>query len=631
MKNTLLILALMISTSCVFAQKAEAPDYTYNVGANINDMTLTLAGTLVVSTNDGLVGIKPGSNELVFNFTDYGKVKPEEVQYIPNSPYLMVDQGGVAGIKALASMSSKKALIDYISGEVIFSTEKNDWKTVQTADVIMPDNKLVISGLQKGGNMAENNTVKIAVYDLLSGKLDYSFFINEPGKTTARVWVVTGTPLLLKDKMLIPTSQGIVAKTHDGKTLWENKVKNAQWMTTNMDEKDIYAFETNPNKTNTEIYKIGTDGAEVWKDAAKVQGVVSKFEILPQGLVVVSDKDTSGKSILAGRSESKIMLFSATNGEDLWDKAPKTKGFVQHFYTMDDGILFGIYEGGINKVSYDGNALFKKPLKTGENILTMAETPKGLIYITSEDANIVDLNTGDQVWKKPIKYKKAASVTSGYDAKNGRYLINADDELLAIDENSSEVTTLAKVKFDEKENPTTLQIRDGGIFLGSDQNAALVGFDGDVAWQEYYKSPGRSTAGKIFGGIMAVASTAMLVASSAQAGANRTGYDMNDLDSYNETGKQAKMASDMFGGIANASFEYLSTRFKASAATENAQFTLTKLDDGVGLVKLNKDSGAVEKEIVLKDKKPEYEVDEVGGVLYYMADNKTIYAYDLTK
>ena len=78
---------------------------------------------------------------------------------------------------------------------------------------------------------------------------------------------------------------------------------------------------------------------------------------------------------------------------------------------MEDGILFGIYEGGINKVSFDGKTLFKKPLKTGENILTMAETPQGLLYITSEDANIVNLNTGDQVWSKPLKYRRADYVS----------------------------------------------------------------------------------------------------------------------------------------------------------------------------------------------------------------------------
>lgn len=75
----------------------------------------------------------------------------------------------------------------------------------------------------------------------------------------------------------------------------------------------------------------------------------------------------------------------------------------------------------------------------------------------------------------------------------------------------------------------------------------------------------------------------------------------------------------------------MSQRFKATAATENAQFILTKLDDGVGLVKVNKDTGKTDKEIILKDKKPEYEVDDFGGVLYYKAKDDLIYAYDLKK
>ncbi|MCC4212878.1 PQQ-binding-like beta-propeller repeat protein [Leeuwenhoekiella parthenopeia] len=623
------IVCLLLFTGGLFAQKAETPDYTYDVGGNINNMTLTLAGTMVVSTSDGLVGIKPGSNELVFKFTDYGSVKPEEVTYIPASPYLIVDQGGVGGLKALSALSSKKAVIDYISGKVIFTTESKGLKTVQTADVIMPDNKLVISGLQKEGSMAEKNTAKLAVYDLITGNLDYSFFLNEPGKTTAKYFAVTGTPLLLKDKLLVPTTQGIYAKSHSGQTLWENDVKDVNWMTSSADEKEIYAFDVNDTGSKTEIIKVKPDGGEAWGDKVKVDGVVSNFQIVPQGLIVVSDKDTSGKSVLAGRSESKINLLSAANGEDLWDKAPKTGGFVQHFYVMEDGILFGIYEGGINKVAFDGTPLFKKPLKTGENIQIMAETPKGLIYITSEDANIVDLKTGESVWNKPLKFKKAESVTSAFDEAHSRYLINADDELFAVDAASGDVSTLANVKFDEKENPTTLAVRDNGIFLGSDQNMTLLDFDGNEKYHEYYKSPGRSTFGKIMGGITAVATTTLTVAMAAKAGANRNGMDMNNLDSYNETGKEAKRAQDMFASMAGASFEYLSKRFKASAATEDSQFILSNLDDGVGLVKLSKADGSVKKEILLKDKKPEYEVDDFGGVLYYKADNKTIYAYNL--
>src|SRR5690606_6052307 len=233
-------------------------------------------------------------------------------------------------------------------------------------------------------------------------------------------------------------------------------------------------------------HKVGVSGAELWKDDHKVKGQVVNFEILPNGIAVVSNQSDGGSnSVFAPSNESNIAFLSATNGEDLWEKAPKTKGYVQHFYIMDDGILFGIYEGGINKISFDGQTLFKKPLKTGENIMIMAETPQGLIYITGEDTNIVNLKTGEQVWSKPLKYKKATSVASTYDKANSRYLIAADGKIMAIDENSGDVSDLAKSNFEEKEEPSTMQIRNGGIFLSSDQNMTLVGFNGDEVYHEY--------------------------------------------------------------------------------------------------------------------------------------------------
>ncbi|MCT8338803.1 PQQ-like beta-propeller repeat protein [Flavobacteriaceae bacterium TK19130] len=614
---TSLLLSMFLLSTTVFGQKAEQPDFRYDVGAKINEMTLTEGGTMVVATNDGLVGIKPGSNELLFNFTDYGRVKPEELFYVPQAPYVIVGQTG------FANMSTKKAVIDYISGKKLFSTEDNGWKQVMTCDVIMPQNKLVVSGQRRAD---EKYASQVAVYDLTTGGEDYRFNLVDPGKVTMRNYMVSGRPLLMKDKLLIPTSQGIIAKSKTGETLWDNDLKNIDWMVANEDESDIYAFETNDTNKWTKIYKVSPQGQEVWSDDAKVKGVVTNFEILPQGLAVVSNTYNQGKGILAGASESKIAMLSATNGEDLWDKAPKTKGYVQHFYIMEDGILFGIQEGGINKISYDGKTLFKKPLKTGENILTMAETPQGLIYITSEDANIVNLTNGEQVWKKPLKYKRADAISSTYDSKNSRYLISADDELFAVDANSGEVSTLAESKFEGKEDPSHVEVRNDGILLTSDQNMMLLDWDGNAKWHEYYRAPGKSAFGAILSGVMAVATAATAMAAYNAANQNR-----NKLGAYTDRGERYADLGDGMAMASGASVAEMLRRFKATAATADAQFVLTKLDDGVGLVKLNKDSGAMEKEIILKDKKPEYQVDEIAGVLYYKADNNSIFAYDLTK
>lgn len=628
-----LLLVGILGVNVTMAQKAEAPNQTYDLGANINEMTLTVGGILIAATNEGLVGIDSKKSTPIFTFNNFGKLKPQETDFIPASPYIVVSQGTDSKFAGLTK--TKRAVINYVTGKVVFNSETDNWNQIFTCNVVLPQNKLIVSGIQKEGDKFEKMTPKIAVYDLSTQKLDYSFFLDKPGRVgLAKDFSVTGVPLLLKSMLIIPTAQGLIAKSHKGDDLWECKIKGVNWMVSDITEKEIYGFETTTNGKNTRIHKISSNGVELWKDDRKVQGNVSNFQILEQGIAVVSDKSSGGStSVFAASDESEIAFLSAATGEDLWLKAPKTKGWVQHFYVQEDGILFGIQQGGINKISFDGKTLFKKPLKTGGNIMVMAESPQGLIYITSEDANIVNLKTGEQVWSKPLKYKNSAAVASTFDSKNNRFLLSADGDVYSIDANSGEVSELAKVKFNEKEVANAMQMRDGNVFLSASQNLTLLDGKGKELYNVYYKSPSQSGFVKVLAGALAVASTGLAMAHAAKAGMNRTNSygGSNDLSSYNDYGKENKRAADMFASIGDAAFDVMSKRFKATAATENAQFILTKLDAGVGLVKVNKDTGKVDKEIVLKDKKPEYQVDEIAGVLYYKANDKTIYAYDLQK
>lgn len=631
LKQFILLFVGILIVNLVNAQKAETPDQTYDLGTKINEMTLTVGGILVAATNEGLVGVDPKQSAPVFTFNNFGKLSPEETEFISASPYIVVSQG--VGSKFAGIAKTKRAVLNYITGEVIFNSETDNWNQIYTCNIVLPQNKLVVSGIQKEGDKFEKMTPKVAVYDLATQKLHYSFFLDKPGRVgIAKDFSVTGAPLLLKSMLIIPTAQGLISKSHKGDDLWECKIKGINWMTSDISETEIYGFETTSNGKNTRIHKISNKGIELWKDDRKVQGNVSNFQILPQGIAVVSDKSSGGStSVFATNDESEIAFLSASTGEDLWDKAPKTKGWIQHFYVQEDGILFGIQQGGINKISFDGKTLFKKPLKTGENIMVMAESPQGLIYITSEDANIVDLKTGDQVWNKPLKYKNSAAVASTFDSAKNRYLIAADGDVYAIDAQTGEATDFSKVKFDEKEVANTMEMRNGNIFLSASQNLALIDNEGKQIYHEYYKSPGQSGFVKVLSGVVAVASTGLSMAYAAKAGANKTNVygGLNDLSSYNEYGKEAARASKMFSEIGSVAFDVMSKRFKATAATENAQFILTKLDDGVGLVKVSKDTGKVDKEILLKDKKPEYQVDEIAGILYYKVNDKTIYAYDL--
>ena len=471
LKQTIAFFMGAIISNLGLAQKAETPDFTYDVGGKIEKMTVTSSGVLLVTHGNGLAGIKPGQEGLVFNFDDYGKVKEEEINIIPNTPYVMVGQAGFAGI------SAKQSVIDVISGQRVFDTKANGWKAAQQPTLLMPENKLIVSGQRTA---KEKYAQAVGIYDMATGKEEKLF-------TLKGYDVLVGKPSIIDGGLILPTAKGLTRiDLATGNESWTTKLKGVAYVVAAEDGKSMYAFVTSNNGKNQEIYKVGASGNLVWPDGNKVKGIVSNFEITPKGLAIVSNVADSGKGglgkLMSAKAQSNISFLSASTGEDLWEKAPKTKGYVQHFYVMDDGILFGLFEGGINKISFDGKPLFKKPLKTGENIHTMALTPKGMIYITDEDANIINLETGESIWNKPIKYKRAKAVTSVYDPSHKRYLISTGEELMAIDEDSGDISSMASYEFKEKEDPTHFEVRDNGLLLSSDQNMMLLDFDGSKSF-----------------------------------------------------------------------------------------------------------------------------------------------------
>ena len=153
----------------------------------------------------------------------------------------------------------------------------------------------------------------------------------------------------------------------------------------------------------------------------------------------------------------------------------------------------------------------------------------------------------------------------------------------------------------------------------------LLDWQGTSNWHEYHRAPGKSAFGAILAGVTAVAAATASASASYQANM----HERNRIGQYTARGDRLNNLSQGMSAAAGASVAEMLKRFKATSATQNSQFILTKFEDGVGLVKVNKDEGTVEKEIVLKDKKPEYQVDEFGGYLYYKANDKTIYAYNL--
>ena len=615
-------LFLLVIVSSIEMNAQETPDHQYSFDGQVKWMLLTHTGTVLASTGEALVGIKPNTNEFLFKFESLKRVKEENLEPIPGTPYLIVVPKGMLN-------QGHISVVDLVKGKIVFDSKKEDWQGgVGSRHIIQPNMMLVVNGMHKEEGLGQYKQ-GVGLYDLKTGELVRIFERKASNP-------MVGRPGIMGDNIIIPGVKNIECYSiSSGATKWTSDVKNATSILSNEETKEVYAFRT--KGSNTVVYKVDADsGNSIWLEGNKLKGVINNVKFTDHGLAIVTNVLSSGKKGLVGKiankakgsGTSKVYLLDFKNGQDLWDKSPKTKGIINHFYIENDGIIFGVASGGINKLAFDGTPVWKKPHKTGPAIQVLATVPKGLLYISETDTDILDINTGESVFGKALKYKRSKAVTSTYDSNRDRFLLSCKDGVYEIDGNNGEYNLInSDIKFDGKEVPTGIQVRDNGILLTSSQNLAMIGFQGENKWNVYHRAPGKSAVGAIFMGALALAATAVTVSESASAGYMKG----SGVPSYNSTVRQHETNADNAAVIGDAAFKELTKRFKATKATENASFILTKVDGGVGLVKIDKDSGETLDEILIKDKNPMYEVDDIEGLLYFKSKGNTINAYKLNK
>ena len=129
---------------------------------------------------------------------------------------------------------------------------------------------------------------------------------------------------------------------------------------------------------------------------------------------------------------------------------------------------------------------------------TLAEpTAKGVMYVTTERANILTYEKGKDVWNKDIKLKGKANF--GIDAGNKILYAYANEKLHAF--NFTDVTyrlvaeDLAFKKFNAEEETLTFDCRKNGatVIISANQNvASFQSADGKINYNNYFKDIGNT-------------------------------------------------------------------------------------------------------------------------------------------
>ena len=665
MKKLFSILLTIILVNVVFAQQS-AEEWTKKFPGNVKWYQISDAGILVVCTGDALYGLNPDSGEEAWKIDNLDDIKEENYDPIEGTPY-------AALIKSKMMTGAQHTIIDVVTGKLLANTKDLEMTFVTKRIHITELNSMMFYG------MAKNNGKPLMMMISLA---DGHKVWEQQKLFDKKTEEVTSNGLATNDGIYIATTKNIYKLNQQtGEILWsvdmktekpvvameENKKGSFGRMMGGGNSKHIDAsanatstsaqfFLKNNNKDKVYFWNQdvllaynNADGKPVSKEV-ELQSPVAYILYDTHGMLVTTTEKTqsdqtkqggSGGGLIgkikrksaSGKNRASILCIDPETGDNKWGDEIDLKGDVSAYKMVGNKLILATQTDGddsyISIIDLDaGKSVTKKPLSIKGDIRDLQVVPQGLYYRTTDEINILDVESGDKTWKKGFKVKNCV----GDNASNKLGYVYANDIIYKVDFTTGDLSEWIKgIDFNGKEDPTSLQVRDNGVLLTSDQNATLYGNDGKVIWHSYNKAPGRTGMGKVMSGLggLACAMVATAEASRSAQLSYAKGYYGSTDPGLDNSIKNAQANASNFAGAAASSFASIGKRFKATKQANDFMAVLTALGGNneaknSGAVIVSKIDGKNMSSMLLGDKTPDYKLDELGRMIFQKSENDEI-------
>lgn len=663
MQKLVLMLLLAVTTAITFAQKKS--DWQKNFTSKINWYKVADAGVLLVATKDGLYGLSPEGQE-VWKADDIENIKESNLDIIENTPYIVLVKSGI--------LKGNNKVVDVVTGKTLFNSADNGFTTVGKRLYLPVSNKLIFYGTGKSGFM-------LMMVDLSTGQKlweqakifekNSEQIVSEVGELNDAVLIATNKRIYKLNKATgeevynidMKSDMPVMApKPKKGGMFGGFKAMGNAFGGNNEEANELQTI------TSADFFQQKDDNSfYFWNqdiltkfDAATGKEIWKRFELpSPIGYVLhdsrgmliataekrqedVAKANSGGGGLLgkiksknaAGKNRASLYLIDPVTGQEKWNSDIDLKGDVLAYKLTGNKLILATQkDDGDNYISIAdldaGKSVTKKPLEIKGEIRDLQMVPTGLYYRTTDQINILDLQTGDKTWKKGFKVKQCV----GYNDEGGIGYISANDIIYKMNFTTGEMEEWVKgLGFNKNEDPNSLQIIDNKVFIASEQNANLYDMDGKLVYHNYVPAPGRTITGKLLSGIGGAASLAVGAAGAAQAAQlsyAKGYYGSTDPQLDADIKRSNQLAA---AGISSAvsSFQSISKRFKATKQANGFIAMLTNFGNSnmakdAGVTIVDKTTGKRMSDMLLGDKtSPDYTIDDLGKVIYYHSDNNTI-------
>jgi len=667
----------MLTLFGIGATAQNKSDWTKNFPSKINWYKITDAGVLVVATKDGLYGVNPSDGKEIWKNDDIENIDESNYDPIEGTPYIVMAKRGV--------FKSSNKIVDVVTGKQIANTRDLGLSSLTKRIYLMKSNAVLFYGL---GSTGKPTLMKINLADGTKQWEQQKLFekaseqiVSEAGEVADGLFIATnrniyklnpqtGEQMFSIDmKSDIPVAApkeekkgGFIGSLKKrlpgagmigmGKKLDEGANEAATLTSADFFQRDNLSMIYFWNQDILTAFNVA-DGKEVWK-RVELPSPITNILYDTRGMLVATAEKTKEdivkasnggggllgkiKSNKAGKkNRASLLLLDMNTGAQKWDSDVDLQGDVMAYKLVDSKfILATARDQGTNFISIvnldEGKSITKKPLSIKGEIRDLEIVPQGLYYRTEDQINILDMESGEKTWKKGMSVKNCV----GDNQNNKIGYVYADQVIHKVDFEKGDISPwISDIKFDGKEEPGSLQVRENGVLVTSDQNARLYSFDGKQIWHTYEPAPGRTMAGKIMSGLGGLASSMIAAGSAAQAAqlSYAKGYYGSTSSSLDNDIKNANANASNFAGAAASSFASISRRFKATREANNFMAILTNFGKSnnakdAGVMMVDKTTGKEIRRMVFGDKKdPDYKLDELGKVVYYRADGNEIQGF----
>jgi len=437
------LLIIVGLTGSIWAQSD--PMWKVTFEKKVKWMKVAPTGHLIVSTDEGLVGIDPEYGGVLWKREDLKGLKdsPEKQfvswlqEFVPFTPFAVVR------IFSEAHKTFKHSgapywihIVNVVNGEDLWTTEAMELKDIYGYILLPKIGGMFLYGLDKDKKKTAF-VLELETGNVIWQKRDF-FKKRDPA------WFA----------MFPPEDIGFGPKASingNQRPLFDTE----ETMITFMNKKAIRKFNA---KT----------GELIWETEIKAK----QPPALRNGYAPMLLNENN--DVLYAACAKTVYALRTQDGSLLWEKSPKLKG-------------------GVSQMQLTPHGLVVKVTPVSDNRLKR--------FSKKSSFAALDPKSGEILWNVKLKQR-----TTNYVISEDEAIVYAfDGKLYAINLADGKYTIIAEdLKLEGKEVPRYLALRDDGYFLQTSNNVMLVSFFGEKVFHTNYKAPGRSLAGILAGEIVGV-------------------------------------------------------------------------------------------------------------------------------